>query len=139
MIEIDQNPLLRHRTNQMRAAHSQFRKFAQAQIEARKKDIHADQNEGRDDVFTMLVKSNEDDGGKLKLTDDELVSDQVCLYLLVLTASIRFADRKRVYHAYCWPWYVLLPVCLFWYGLMLGVFRNYCTHVISRIRLPRDI
>lgn len=53
--------------------------FMRAQVAERKRDLHAateiDTDAGRKgkDAFTMLVKASEDEGGKLKLDDEELV------------------------------------------------------------------
>ena len=56
-----------------------LRKFMKAHVEERKAEIgsmtSSDRNAGmiEADVFTMLVEANEDDGGKFKLDDGELV------------------------------------------------------------------
>ena len=60
-------------------ADEQLRKFMKAQVEERKAEIGSMISSGRNagmieaDTFTTLVEANEDDGGKFKLDDRELV------------------------------------------------------------------
>ena len=84
----------------MRTAHTQFRRFMLAQIASKKAKIHAQAvagtlDEGGDnDVFTMLVKANEDEA-KVKLSDDELVSKMACLF--EYTYQILHDERLATY------------------------------------------
>jgi cytochrome P450 len=48
--------------------------FMQNQAAERKAEIRAGITEGKEDVFTMLVKANEGEAGKSQLDDEELVS-----------------------------------------------------------------
>ena len=60
-------------------ADEQLRQFMKARVEERKAEIGSMISSNRNpgmieaDVFTMLVEANEDDGGKFKLDDGELV------------------------------------------------------------------
>ena len=54
------------------------------------------------DVFTMLVKANEDEGAKLKLDDEELVRTVNPFYQKLYSACN--ADRQYLYYAVCWSW-----------------------------------
>jgi len=76
-----------------------------AQIASKKAKIHAQAvagtlDEGGDnDVFTMLVKANEDEA-KVKLSDDELVSKMACLFEYIYQYHM-MQDWQRVYYAFC--------------------------------------
>ncbi|KAF9544260.1 cytochrome P450 [Agrocybe pediades] len=64
----------------MRTAHAQFRNFMHAQIATKKDRIHLQSAETVDDsadsdFFTTLVRANEGQGSKLKLSDDELIGN----------------------------------------------------------------
>ena len=67
-----------------------------ARVEERKAEIgsmtSSDRNPGmiEADVFTMLVEANEDDGGKFKLDDGELVSQnfQYSFFETLITLQI---------------------------------------------------
>ena len=54
------------------------------------------------DVFTMLVKANEDEGAKLKLDDEELVRTVNLFYQKLYSACN--ADWQYLYYAVCWSW-----------------------------------
>ncbi|PPQ69426.1 hypothetical protein CVT24_001475 [Panaeolus cyanescens] len=63
--------------------------FMHSQVQERKREIHTKGEEDLEsDVFTMLVRANEDEGSKLKLEDDELVS-----------YALDFIDQKFKPHA----------------------------------------
>lgn len=47
--------------------------FMHSQVNVRKTEIKGQNDSDRNDVFTMLVKANELETGKLKLDDQELV------------------------------------------------------------------
>ena len=61
----------------MRAAHDQLTEFMRAQVAERKSEIRAqfsdDISRRRNDAFSMLVKANEQEAGKLRMDDQELV------------------------------------------------------------------
>ncbi|KDR80361.1 hypothetical protein GALMADRAFT_242750 [Galerina marginata CBS 339.88] len=66
----------------IKEAHNQLMGFMQSQVAERKAEIHSQtpgdgtrSDEGRQDAFTMLVKANEDEGGKFKLDDQELIGN----------------------------------------------------------------
>jgi len=61
---------------EMRDAHHTLLSFMQAQAKKRKEDVRSGMGGSsyRKDVFTTLVKANEDENSKLKLNDSELVS-----------------------------------------------------------------
>ena len=49
--------------------------FMKTQVKKRRAEIGSiAPSDGKKDLFTMLVQANEDEGGKLKLDDEELVS-----------------------------------------------------------------
>ena len=60
-------------------ADEHLREFMKAHVKERKTEIGSmtlndwDADTTETDVFTMLVKANQDDGGKFKLDDGELV------------------------------------------------------------------
>ena len=54
------------------------------------------------DVFTMLVKANEDEGAKLKLDDEELVRTVNPFYQKLYSACN--ADWQYLYNAVCRSW-----------------------------------
>jgi cytochrome P450 len=59
----------------MHEAREQVMAFMRTQALDRKKEIHgqdADESD-RKDIFTMLIRANETEEGKLQLDDDELV------------------------------------------------------------------
>jgi len=56
----------------MREAHDKLMVFMESQVAERKLELSAGTG-ARTDAFTMLVKANEDEGGKYKLDDNELV------------------------------------------------------------------
>lgn len=58
------------------------------------------------DVFTMLVKANEDEGGKLKLDDEELVRTELSFNHLFFRnfTEPAIADWQYLYYAVCWSW-----------------------------------
>lgn len=64
----------------MREAHQQLANFMREQVAERKAEIHGqDQvSKTKDDAFTMLVRANEDESGKLRLDDQELVRLPSC-------------------------------------------------------------
>jgi len=67
-----------NRLKGIREAHDQLMNFMQVQVNQRKAEIHSvgetgATSSGRSDAFTLLVKANEDEGGKFKLDDQELV------------------------------------------------------------------
>ena len=55
------------------------------------------------DVFTMLVKANEDEGAKLKLDDEELVRTVKKFFFRNFTQPA-IADWQYLYYAVCWSW-----------------------------------
>lgn len=60
---------------EVREAHDKLLGFMKQQVEERRAEVRAnisDGTVGRHDAFTMLVEANENEG-KLKLSDDELV------------------------------------------------------------------
>jgi hypothetical protein len=61
----------------MRAAHDQLTEFMRTQVAERKSEIRAqfsdDISRRRNDAFSMLVKANEQEAGKLRMDDQELV------------------------------------------------------------------
>lgn len=64
-----------NRMKEIREAHHKLLGFMKQQVEERRVEVRASLSEGSDgrhDAFTMLVKANEDEG-KLKLSDEELV------------------------------------------------------------------
>ncbi|KAF9529864.1 cytochrome P450 [Crepidotus variabilis] len=68
--------LLRLPFQELREAHEQIDSFMKAQVRQRKKQvIHKDAEITGHDIFTMLVKANEDEDAKLKLDDSELVGN----------------------------------------------------------------
>ena len=55
-----------------------------SQVAERKAEIASGSSsvtEGRNDVFTMLVKANEDEGGKFQLDEQELIGN---MYIMLL-------------------------------------------------------
>lgn len=54
------------------------------------------------DAFTMLVKANEDEGGKLKLDDEELVSWNPLFNWKIF--SVCDADWQYLRYVVCWSW-----------------------------------
>jgi hypothetical protein len=56
------------------------------------------------DAFTMLVKANEDEGGKLKLDDEELVRMDLPSIFFGKLYSACDADWQYLYYAVCWSW-----------------------------------
>lgn len=57
----------------MREARNQLRSFMQVQVAERKAEIRGQDATNKSDAFTMLIKANEDESGKLQLDDQELV------------------------------------------------------------------
>ncbi|KAF8155579.1 cytochrome P450 [Crassisporium funariophilum] len=73
---IQRLPLTR---KEMREAHDQLMGFMKSQVAERKEDLRSRSSDDQksntgNDAFTMLVKASEDEGGKFKLEDQELVS-----------------------------------------------------------------
>ena len=58
------------------------------------------------DAFTMLVKANEDEGGKLKLDDEELVRwTFLQSFFFFGKLYLAFdADWHYLHYAVCWSW-----------------------------------
>lgn len=84
------------RIREIREAHDQLMGFMRGQVAERKAEIRGGRNAAseKNDAFTMLVKANEDEAGKLKLDDQELV----CTFQIAplentesLTSSFRLA------------------------------------------------
>ncbi|KIK06373.1 hypothetical protein K443DRAFT_674356 [Laccaria amethystina LaAM-08-1] len=63
------------RLKEARQAHEQLMDFMQNQAAERKAEIRAGITEGKEDVFTMLVKANEGEAGKSQLDDEELIGN----------------------------------------------------------------
>ena len=83
--------------------------FMKTQVRERKADIgstapseHKAGKQLQADVFTMLVKANEDEGAKLKLDDEELVRSVNPFYQKLYSACN--ADWQYLYYAVCWSW-----------------------------------
>jgi cytochrome P450 len=57
----------------MREAHNTLDAFMHSQVTDRKTEVRSGAP-SRDDVFSMLVRANEEDGGKFPLSETELVS-----------------------------------------------------------------
>jgi cytochrome P450 len=59
-------------------AHNELMGFMQTQVAERKAELSGRGLDGPskigDDAFSLLVKANEDEGGKFKLDDEEVVS-----------------------------------------------------------------
>ncbi|KAF8221624.1 cytochrome P450 [Tricholoma matsutake] len=71
------------RFRQIREAHKQLKAFMRAEIEERKTVLlSTGQQPAGQDIFTMLVKANEDEDAKFKLTENELIGN---VYLMLLT------------------------------------------------------
>lgn len=64
----------RRRLKEARQAHEQLMDFMQNQVAERKAEFRAGTTEGKQDIFTMLVKANEEEAGKFQLSNEELVS-----------------------------------------------------------------
>lgn len=63
------------RLKEARQAHEQLMNFMQNQVAERKAETRAGITEGKKDVFTMLVKANEEEAGKFQLDDGELIGN----------------------------------------------------------------
>jgi len=73
-----------HRFKEINEAQEQLMGFMRSQIAEHKAEIALGSSsikEGRNDVFTMLVRANEDEGGKFQLDDQELIGN---VYILLL-------------------------------------------------------
>ena len=59
----------------IRAAHDQLTQFMRMQIAERRSEIRSGSKTPgqRNDIFSMLVQANEEEAGKLRLDDQELV------------------------------------------------------------------
>ena len=57
----------------MREEHNTLDAFMHSQVTDRKTEVRSGAP-SRDDVFSMLVRANEEDGGKFPLSETELVS-----------------------------------------------------------------
>lgn len=81
--------------------------FMHSQVAERKADIRARGSDGarRDnDAFTMLVQANEDEGGKFKLDDQELVRhSHFCIICIMIDKAT--VDWQRLHHALRGSWY----------------------------------
>ncbi len=55
-------------------AYKTLREYMNKQVAERKVEIRGGAGDERNDVFSLLVKATEDEGGKLVLDDNELVS-----------------------------------------------------------------
>ena len=84
--------------------------FMKTQVRERKADIgstapseHKAGKQLQADVFTMLVKANEDEGAKLKLDDEELVRT-VKNYFFRNFTQPTIADWQYLYYAVRWSW-----------------------------------
>lgn len=56
----------------MRIAHETLRTFMRDQVADRKAEVRSGAAQ-KDNVFSMLVRANEEDGGKFPLDDSEVV------------------------------------------------------------------
>ena len=68
--------------------------FMHSQVTKRKAEIASgscDVTEGRNDVFTMLVKANEDEGGKFQLDKQELIGN---MYIMLLAGHGAFLLQR---------------------------------------------
>jgi hypothetical protein len=85
----------------MHEARQQVMGFMQSQVRHRKKEIQDQDGVETDnnDVFTILVKANESESGKLKLDDQELV--RPCNAFLLRRISDCLADREHFHHVIC--------------------------------------
>ncbi|KIM47101.1 hypothetical protein M413DRAFT_64094 [Hebeloma cylindrosporum] len=66
------------RLRESKLAHEQLMEFMHSQVAERKAEIasgSSDLPEGRNDAFTMLIRANEDEGGKFQLDDQELIGN----------------------------------------------------------------
>ncbi|KAF8882453.1 cytochrome P450 [Infundibulicybe gibba] len=60
---------------EVRQAHEQLAEFMQLQVMERKEEIKSQSGPERTDAFTLLVKANESESGKLRLDDQELIGN----------------------------------------------------------------
>ncbi|KAF9010234.1 cytochrome P450 [Cyathus striatus] len=61
----------------LKTAHEQLMGFMQEQVSQKRAEIRGRDSvdKGKSDVFTMLVKANEDEAGKFRLDDEELIGN----------------------------------------------------------------
>ena len=87
--------------------------FMKTQVRERKAVIGStapgERNAGtiKADAFTMLVKANEDEGGKLKLDDEELVRWTFLQSFFFFFGKLYLAcdaDWQYLHYAVCWSW-----------------------------------
>ena len=105
-----------HRMSELLEADEHLMEFMKTQVRERKAVIGSttapsEREAGtiQADAFTMLVKANEDEGGKLKLDDEELVrwtllSISFFFFLLWKLYSTCDADRQYLHYVVCWSW-----------------------------------
>jgi hypothetical protein len=72
------NTLATSRFRLIREAHAQLNQFMNQQVIARKNALETNELSARSDAFSLLVKANEEDAGKLQLNDQELVCLSFC-------------------------------------------------------------
>lgn len=82
-------------------AHETLHQFMHAQIADRQREARSGAPP-RNDVLSILVRANEEDGGKCSLDDTELVSR---LYV-PLEYMANFSKGRECVSAFvCWTWY----------------------------------
>ncbi|KAF9482311.1 cytochrome P450 [Pholiota conissans] len=62
-------------------AQNELTGFMKAQVQERKAELSSGSDVPRTDAFSLLVKANEDEGGKFKLDDEELIGN---VYIMLL-------------------------------------------------------
>lgn len=96
-------PAIYGRIREFATAHRTLDAFMKAHVQERKADVHSGAT-AKDDVFSMLVRANEEDGSKFPLDDSELVRSRPNTHLVYLI-SPHFVDRKRFHIVSCWTRY----------------------------------
>ncbi|RDB29811.1 hypothetical protein Hypma_014185 [Hypsizygus marmoreus] len=111
------------RFKQIRQAHDQLMGFMHAQIAERKAEIHdlVGGATSRTDAFTMLVKANEDESGKFKLDDQELIGN---VFIML------FAGHETTAHS--------LAATLGFLGVYHDIQDEVVEQILSVVGLDRD-
>ena len=106
--------------------------FMKQQVAERRTELRSQtESSKRRDIFTILVKANENESGKYRLDDEELVCHVMSSMGLLLFLTVQ-KDRQRFRHAVCWAWY-LIPYITLIPMVQHSSFRNHCPYIRGNI------
>ena len=105
--------------------------FMKQQVAERQPELWGQtESSKRQDIFTILVKANENESGKYRLDDEELVCHVISSMGVLLFLTVQ-KDRQCFRHAFCGTRYLISHIMLT--PMVQYFLRNHCPCISSNI------